>query len=285
MSALAGLQRGLSDFLLHGGDGCAVGVAAAPGEAGTRLGIYANAYRLRLHEALATDYTLLAAWLGEARFVQLLDEYIAAHPSHHFNIRWFGCRMAEFVAGSAPWSDEPILADLAEFEWAQGLSFDAPDGPLLEAGAVAGLPAVAWETLRISFHPAVHRRDFHWNVHELWHALLEGRPLPPPLEYVVPVPWLFWRRERRSYYTSLDRDAARALDLALDGADFPAVCMALRAWWPDDVVPERAASLLKSWVNEGFVSGICLGAVPRGAARCAAASFRSRHSGEFGPAR
>lgn len=284
MSGLGELQRSVRNYLLRGGE-CALHVAAASPDAGTRLGIYANAYRLRLHEALATDYTLLAAWLGEERFTRLLDDYLAAHPSSHFNIRWFGCRMAEFVAATAPWSEEPVLADLAEFEWVQGLSFDAPDAPLLEAAAVASLPATAWESLCVSFHPAVHRRDFRWNAHELWHALQEGRPLPPPVEYVVPVPWLFWRREHHSYYTSLDRDAARALDLALDGADFPTVCVALRAWWPDDVVPQRAASLLKSWVTEGFVSGLCIGAVPRGASRCAAAAHRSRHSGEFAPRR
>lgn len=285
MSTLAGLQRSVRDYLLHGSEHCVAQVAAPSHDAGERLQIYAHAYRLRLHEALATDFTLLAAWLGASRFEQLMDDYIAAHPSAHFNIRWFGSHMADFVSGVAPWSDEPLLADLAEFEWVQGLSFDAPDAPSLDASALAALPFAAWESLHVSFHPALHRRDFRWNVHELWAALQRREPLPPPVEYVVPVPWLFWRQEHQSCYSSLDRDAAKALDLALEGADFPTVCVALRAWWPDDALPQRAAALLKSWMNEGLVSGVCIGGAPKAVLRCSAAAYRSRYSADFRPPR
>src|SRR5512137_2036004 len=93
----------------------------------TRLGIYRNAYRLRLAEVLRTDYEVLHAYLGDELFDALAREYIAAHPSTFRNVRWFGGKLAECLRSAPRFAEHPELADLAQFEWSLGQAFDAPD--------------------------------------------------------------------------------------------------------------------------------------------------------------
>lgn len=259
MSALEELQRGFRDYLLRGKAqairplvGARSGKKSDPAQ---RLGIYANAYRLRLKEALAVDYTLLAAWLGTERFDTLMDHYIHTHPSRHYNIRRYGHRMADFLAATAPWCGEPLLAELAAFEWLQGLSFDARDAAPLGIEAVAALAAARWGGLRLRFHPSLQRHDFHWNVHEFWAALRDDAPFPDARYLSRPIPWLFWRQGRSNLFVSLDAESARLIDLARGGADFAALCEALCARHAEAEVPQLAAATLKGWVEEQLVIG------------------------------
>ena len=98
MSALRDMQLQLADAMRAQtmprvaslrGDGVA-------GEA-DRLAVYHHGYRARLREALATEFPGLALLAGR-RFAALLDDYVAAHPSTHFNIRWHGAGLADFLA-------------------------------------------------------------------------------------------------------------------------------------------------------------------------------------------
>ncbi|MEK7796751.1 MAG: DNA-binding domain-containing protein [Pseudomonadota bacterium] len=53
-----------------------------------RLDIYADAYRLRLIEALEGDFVALQAYVGPERFDEIARAYIEAHPSEHFSLRY-----------------------------------------------------------------------------------------------------------------------------------------------------------------------------------------------------
>ncbi|WP_163367521.1 HvfC/BufC N-terminal domain-containing protein, partial [Klebsiella aerogenes] len=87
------------------------------GDAGPGLQVYRHAYRARLAEALADNYTVLARALGDEAFDALAQAYLAAHPSRHPSIRWFGAALADFMAVAG---DElvphPGLVDLARMD-------------------------------------------------------------------------------------------------------------------------------------------------------------------------
>src|SRR6185295_518700 len=98
----------------------------------------------RLHECLGNDYPGLRAMLGEKEFLVVARVYVATHPSHHPNIRWFGRHMADFIG---PWVPVPICEaakSMARFEWALGAALDAADAAPLGFADLAGLPAEAW---------------------------------------------------------------------------------------------------------------------------------------------
>src|SRR4030067_3631289 len=105
-----------------------------------RLPIYANAYRLRLLEALGTDYPGLHTVLGDDEFDAMGRAYIAAHPSPYFSLRWFGDRMSEFLRTTAPYDKYPVLTEMAAFEWAQSHAFESADTAGARINDLAALP-------------------------------------------------------------------------------------------------------------------------------------------------
>src|SRR5512143_445601 len=72
-------------------------------EAGTglsadnRIGVYADAYFLRLRGVLAEDFPTVAKVLGHERFDSLARDYLRAFPSVHPSVRHFGRSMAVFI--------------------------------------------------------------------------------------------------------------------------------------------------------------------------------------------
>ena len=174
MSALAQVQREFQDYLLRGDTAVmrhVVETARVP--LVTRLGIYAGAYRSRLAEALASNYPVLARLLGEADFSALAADYIAAHESPFFSIRYYGDALAEFLATREDYAAAPVLAELAQWEWAMTSVFDAADAAALPAEDLASIPPVHWAQLRLRWHPSVQRLTLWWNVPQLWQALGE----------------------------------------------------------------------------------------------------------------
>src|SRR5262245_3775745 len=82
------------------------------------LGVYRDAYVLRLLEALETNHPALKRMLGDPDFDRLGRAYIARHPSRHFSIRWFGSELAAFAGATPPWAERPAVIELIRFEWA-----------------------------------------------------------------------------------------------------------------------------------------------------------------------
>lgn len=226
--------------------------------AATRLSIYSEAYRLRLIDALVDNYPALHSVLRDEAFDRLARAYIAVHPSQQPSIRWFGDRVAEFLRATPPYRDRPELSDLARFEWTLRAVFDAQDSNVLAIEDISVLPAEAWPGMRIRLHPSVRRIDLHWNAPAMWAAVDHGEPPVSPVESARPVAWVLWRKDLNQYFRSVDPIEAWALDAARDGRPFAALCEGLCKWLDTTDAPLRAASLLKSWVNEQMVAAVDL---------------------------
>lgn len=257
MSALAGLESALAAHILHADPAIAtevVGTARAP--AAVRLGIYRDAYVLRIIEALDTDFPGLHALAGDDEWLTLTRAYIAAYPSMHFSLRMFGQHLATFLREAAPWQEHPVLAEMAEFEWAIAYAFDAADSSPVGIEDVAHIPPESWADMRLGFHASVTRIDLAWNVPAIWNAVKADGTPPSPDRAGVPVAWLVWRKRLHSYFRSLDLDEARALDGARAGRSFAEICEGLCDSMCADATPAHAAGLLKRWIEDEIVTGI-----------------------------
>ncbi len=256
-ATLARLQSGLQDYLLRGGEAFAAAIAGdARADAGTRLGIYRDAYRLRLLEALETDYVALRAVTGDEEFDRIGRAYIDAHPSDHYSLRWFGRHLPSFLAAAAPWRDHGLLAELASFEWALTDAFDAPDAVAATVESMAAVPPAAWPGLTFGLHPSLRRINLRWNAPALWQAADSGEALPDPQPGEYPVGWMVWRHNLRIYFRSLGVEQAWMLDRLCEGASFAAVCEGLTEWIDTAHVAGHAAALLKLWLEDGLIATI-----------------------------
>lgn len=219
-----------------------------------RLGIYTNAYRVRLIDALADAYPCVHTLLGDEDFQRLGAAYLKAAPSRHFSIRWFGDGMSDFLRQSAPYVDMPVVAEMAAFEWALRGAFDAPDGPTIGRSDLERIAPDAWAGLGFRLHPSVRRLDLEWNVPQLWNVIDRGEPPIKPAQQAYPVAWVIWRRDLQTYFRSLDVDEAWALDCAAIGTGFGDICAGLTEWVDELNAPLRAAGFIARWLEEALIS-------------------------------
>ena len=185
---------------------------------------------MRLIEVLTTDYSGLMAMAGSADFDHMARAYIAAHPSRHPSVRWYGAGLADFLANTPTHSRTPAAAEMARFEWALGEAFDSPDVTPVKAEALMALPPEAWETLAFTALPSLHRLALAFEAPQAWQRReeveagnLEVERSPEPLV------WAIWRPELVSNFRSLDADEAAMLDALVEGRPFPELCEADRA--------------------------------------------------------
>ena len=141
MSALRRLQEDFQNYVLVRDDRMqAHALSTAQVSAEERLAIYADGYRLRLLEALDTDYTGLHTLMGDDEFDAMGRTYIDAYPSAHFSLRWYGGHLSEFLRTVEPYSKYPVFAEMATFEWSKCTAFDAPDSTVSVPVALSVTP-------------------------------------------------------------------------------------------------------------------------------------------------
>ncbi len=156
MISLAELQRQFQQHVLAGDLAVTRQInASANVPAPTRLAIYADAYRLRLIEALGGNFPRLQQWLGDEAFAAIARRYIDSHPSAARSIRWYGAALSACLELSHPL--QPWLADLAQWEWLIAAAFDGRDAAALDSAVLAEVPPDQWPTLRFEFHPSMQR--------------------------------------------------------------------------------------------------------------------------------
>ena len=253
--SLGDLQRAFQDYLLERSDGFASSVRdTRKADRQTLLGVYRDAYALRLIEVLTNDYPGLVAMAGSADFDHLARAYIAAHPSRHPSVRWFGAHLPDFMASTSPYSASSAAAEMARFEWALGEAFDAPDTTPVRADDLMALPAEAWEELRFTLLPSLRRLTLSYDVPQGWQRREEVEAGNLDVAAAAqPTDWVIWRPERTSHFRSLEPDEAAMLTAMIDGQTFPELCESLVALVGEQAAPPQAAGRLRSWVEEGMI--------------------------------
>jgi hypothetical protein len=253
MSTLAALQHAFQSFVLREQPGVeAQVIGTTERSASSRLAIYSEAYRLRLTEALASNYPRLRQAIGESAFNSLAQDYIRQHDSHHPSIRWYGHAMAALLQEC---SADIRTIELAQWEWAIATAFDAEDAEVLQASALAHVQPAQWAELRLVFHPSTQRLATTSNVVATFKALTEDQEVPSGRREPSQQ-WLIWRQQLKTQYRSLEADEAAALDRLRSGDTFADACEALCAWHEPEQVPLRAASYMQRWMHDELIRAL-----------------------------
>jgi hypothetical protein len=222
-----------------------------------RFAIYRHGYGIRLREALATEFPGLALLAGR-RFTTLLDDYVTAHPSTHFNIRWHGASLADYLRATSPWCERPELAEMAQLDWAISTAFDAADHTAIRAADLAHIPADAWAGMRL--HPLPHVRVISTgsNVDAFRRAADRGDRRPALRRWQRPRRLLVWRPALDVRYRRIESAEWPALQSALRGASFAQLCESLAEQGGTHAALPRMASLLAQWLGEGLLGELAM---------------------------
>ncbi len=252
MSRLRELQFRFQDYLLGASEEIEqdiVGSANALAE--HRLGVYYNAYRIRLIDSLAVDFAALEKYLGRAAFEDLALDYLQHYPSTHPSVRWFGRHLPDYLTRVYRGEEQEFLHELAAYEWAQTMVFDAADSArLVQLDDMAEIPPEAWPDLRFHFKPALRWIDLHWNIPPIENACDVGDKIPEKVRDQYPMRWLIWRQELKIRWRSLDVHEAWALQQAFEGADFASICEGLAEWIELSQIALVGAGFLKQWISD-----------------------------------
>jgi len=252
MARLPQIQGDFQSYML-GGEAAAIeshviGTDKVP--IATRLAIYSDGYTARLVEALEASFPVLSQLLGEEDFRKLGTDYVRSHDSPFRNVRYYGDEFAEFLASN------PVLAELARWEWALTEVFDASDVTPLGIEAFAQVAPQQWDQLRFDFHPAMRRMALAWNVPQIWKAVSEEGEPPEMQLNDAPVEWVLWRQDLSNYFRSLKPGEAVALEAARGGQPFGEICALLADAFGEAGAPAKAAGFLRDWVESGLIIAI-----------------------------
>lgn len=249
------LQRAVQRHMLHAdGDVLSEVNESAKVPVAIRLGIYSNAYRIRLTEGLGANYPQLQSVLGDEYFEALALEYIEARPSMHYSIRWFGSDLEAYLRETRP--SQPWFAELAQWEWALASAFDATDAEPVRMEALAAVEPDRWWTLRFDLHPSLTQLSLETNASAIYKALANEDDPPDPVVLDTAQDWILWRHELTTHFRSTPASEARALQLVRADATFEGLCEALCEWYAEEDVPAQAAGFLKGWVAEGLIVAV-----------------------------
>ncbi|MCL1039314.1 DNA-binding domain-containing protein [Shewanella submarina] len=222
----------------------------------TRMGIYANAYRIRLKEVIETDHEQLCFYLGDELFERMADEFIAASPSQNRSLRGFCEPLPEFLAEDEFFSQYPILADIARFERRLLTAFDAADTSREEFAALAALPPEQWPAVCLRFHPSVQLFRCASNAVETWQALKQGQEVPGA-DYSGWRYWLIWRgRSRLTEFISLQPWQLVLVEAVIAGENFAGLCELMLDFFDESQAPAQVFESLKAWFEMGLIRSL-----------------------------
>ena len=257
LERLKAMQCDFQQFLLTG-NGTAIAervVETRQLSAIKRLGIYSNAYYLRLLSLLELDYPRFKAYLAvtadESLFHALGRAYVKAHPARHFAARLVGRDFSVFLAKHVP--GHPQWSEFVDFEWALESALCAPDAPCLRLEDLARLQPEDWPRLKLRLHPSVTTKTLCYNVPYLWQAVRNGKELPSLEGPHSAKLWLVWRKEQQSMFQACTSTAQTFMLEAIQaGKNFEAICRGLTEWMSEEEATQFAAALLSQWLEQGI---------------------------------
>ena len=113
---LQNLQKNFQSYILNNNSEITKNISSSKNlSASQQIQIYQNAYYERIVAAMMQDFPTITAFLGESAFAGLVCDYINHYPSQHFNLRYIGKNLSDFIAQK----DESFAAfsDLAKLEY------------------------------------------------------------------------------------------------------------------------------------------------------------------------
>lgn len=227
-------------------------------DAESRLDVYRQGYRIRLRDALKNEFTGLQCMTGQ-RFDSLLDKYVDAHPSEHYNIRWYGSGLAAFLDYARPWRDKPHMAEMARLDWAISTAFDAADEPSLGIAELSAIPPDAWANLHLSLQENLQFLACMHNTDAFRRAADAGAKRPRLHLFTRAHQVMVWRKAMTVHYRQLDDDEWQVLGAAMRGMPFAALCETLAQYHDESAAMPRMVTLLQGWLEAGLIRGLSAG--------------------------
>jgi hypothetical protein len=170
MLPLADLQQAFA-AAITGADPAEPLLASVAGrglDAGARLAVYRNHFRVSLADALAATFPIVRDLVGEDFFRGIARRYVDDTPPRQPVLAEYGGTFGDFLAGQPDCAALPYLPDVARFEWLMVRAHQAPDVQPLLAASLADIAPDRLVRLRLCLHGSVGVLASAWPIHRIW---------------------------------------------------------------------------------------------------------------------
>ncbi len=224
----------------------------------SRLSIYAEAYFLRLVDAMQADFSRLFLILGEHRFQKLVADYLKAYPSQNSNIGEVGRHLSSFIQDYPETVDTPFLAALADLEWQSIEVFYADDFEEFDPRELSRLQEDEWSQLKLFMNPSSRILSSLWPLDIFWRLEEESDPLSlakNPQEKN----FLLWRQKGLVNFQMIPAQEAFAFKCFQEGKNLSETLEEVTEHFAREDADALSASVMSffsRWITDGLISGI-----------------------------
>ena len=243
-------------------DGAANADGLLQGPSALGLSIYREAYVARLVAALRDNHLVLHRAMGDEAFDELARAYLEAHPSEHPSIRWFGHRLADFMANAySERLEHPALVDFARMDWALRTAFDGPNASVLRAEDLHSVAPDGWPGLVFRLHPTVVLQTLDWAIEPAWRALRAHDPDSGEEATELAAPeqarheLLVWRQGFETRWRAIEPLEVALLQALGQAQSFEKICALGAGHVGEEAAAGTVVQQLQRWLGDGLLSG------------------------------
>ncbi len=217
-----------------------------------RLGIYHNAYRVRLIDVLLDTFEHTAAYLGDDWFHQLASVYVQSHHSKQCNIGLYGRAFPQFLADQLV--DDGEVSELAMMDWKLRRAFDGADSTAMTHDHLEQLVTANSNTVCLQPVPTLSMSTQHFNTLDIWHAINQDERPPVVERLPQPIDVLIWRKGNSPHFRSLSKIESSAIACVCSGFTLDAIGTALEKQFPDTDVATEFGVTLHRWLDDQLLT-------------------------------
>ncbi len=223
-----------------------------------RLGIYYNAYRIRLIDVLLDTFEHTAIYLGDDWFHQLAAAYVQSHQSTYTNIGLYGREFPNFLAEQL--ADDKEVSELALMDWKLRRAFDGADSGVMTDDELQDLASADSISIQLQPVPTLSITKQYFNTLDIWHAINQDQAPPPVERLPQPIDILIWRKAYSPHFRSLAEIESAAIACILSGDSLEAIGGTLEHDFPNVDVATEFGVMLRRWLDDEII-----GTAPRNA--------------------
>lgn len=221
--------------------------------AAQQIGIYQEAYHLRLQAVVRSDYPALTHYLGDALFDDLAVAYVRQTPSCGSNLDYYSLGFADFIRER---QGDGAATDLAGLESALTGSFMGQDAPPLTAAAFTTFDEVSLGLARFTFRQSVRLLQCTYAVDDYFTAWKSGVAAPDIIKQARHL--LLYRQQHRVQRECLSPPEFFVLRHLLQGDDFNSAVVnsIVVANVSSDFMAHHVGQWLGGWLQRGLLRGV-----------------------------
>lgn len=209
-------------------------------------------YFFRIRDSLKEDFPAVLKLIGEARFHNLITDYLLKFPPTHWSLRYAGQHLPKFLKSHPFIKKWPFLSDLARMEWGLITSFDASDAQVLTKAELSSVPPGRWGELRLKLVPSCRLSTFRWKVDLIREQILKRRLLGIPQSRATDL--IVWRHDLKVFYRAVESLEHKLLKSILRKATLAELCEVVLKSEGNEEAVSRVTGYLDHWIKDGLLA-------------------------------